>query len=189
MILDPNRLWTSTCDHLTGQWSELPKCICPDPFVPDSKMIQRDDFSAQFECIGGFSIDANGAQVGTCDPRTGWWIELPRCIRPATSVPESTLKVGRSYSFTEIPSKNPFLSSKELDTLISNPLPGSRPRTRFTWEGPDPAIGDMANNLFKNGNKFVPVNAQVANRPSVSVISIIAVQLCAFSYFIQKNLY
>ena len=156
---------------------------------PNSKMIQRDDFSAQFECIGGFSIDANGAQVGTCDPRTGWWIELPRCIRPATSVPESTLKVGRSYSFTEIPSKNLFLSDNELDTTISNPLPGSRPIAQFTGEGPDPAIDAVAN-IFEDMNKLaVPVSAQVANRPSVSVISIIAVQLCAFSYFIQKNLY
>ena len=87
-------------------------------------------------------------------------------------------------AFPEIRGKNPFLSSKELDTLISNPLPGSRPIAQFMGEGPDPAIGDMANNFFENVNKrAVPVNAQVANRPSLSVISIIAIQLCAFIYF------
>ena len=188
-----------------------------------------------YRCKNNLVLD--GPSMSTCNKGTGQWSELPRCIRPAISVPESTLKVGRSYSFTEIPStgglilrketqitsssdelpghfpqippvkgpglpvptnvkdvagsalpdirgKNPSLSSKELDTLISNPLPGSRPRTRFTWEGPDPAIGDMANNLLKNGNKFaVSVNAQVVNRPSLSVVSIIAIQLCAFIYF------
>ena len=144
----------STCDQLTGQWTEVPRCIRPDLHVQSSS-----------------------------DEQPGHFPQIPTVKDLGLPVPTNVKDVAGS-ALPDIRGKNPSLSSKELDTLISNPLPGSRPRTRFTWEGPDPAIGDMANNLFKIVNKFaVPVNAQVANRPSLSVVSIIAIQLCAFIYF------
>ena len=200
---------TSTCDQLTGQWTELPRCICPDPFVPDSRMIQRDDFSAQFECIGGFSIDRNGAQVGTCDPQTGRWIELPRCIRPVLSpTNRSTIPEIRTDEAIHLPNETPrprfpdrlprpWTRSPERipdPNILDKGIPGHFPQIPPV-KGPGlpflPNVKDVAGSAFpeirgKNpflSDKELPVNAQVVNRPSLSVVSIIAIQLCAFIYF------
>ena len=154
LVLDPRGPRTSTCDQLTGQWTEVPRCIRPDLHVQSSS-----------------------------DEQPGHFPQIPTVKDLGLPVPTNVKDVAGS-AFPEIQGKNPFLSSNELDTLISNLLPGSRPIAQFTGEGPDPAIGDVANNFFEDMNKFaVPVNAQVVNRPSLLVISIIAIQLCAFIYF------
>ena len=75
-VLDPKELETSTCDQLTGQWTQPPKCICPHPQVVNGKIIRRTDYSADFQCRDGYHLIGNG--TATCT-ETGTWTNLPSC--------------------------------------------------------------------------------------------------------------
>ena len=177
------------------------------------ELVPGNTTAVSYQCTNNLVLD--GPQTSTCDQVTGQWSELPRCVRPATSVPKITQMVNRANSFPgirsilpikkrtasssdhlprplsqfstkkdlglsvptnveevvgsafpEIRNNNSFLSDKETRMILSNPLPGSFPD--FTG-----GIRELA----------VPVNAEVVNRPTLSVISIIAIQLCALIYF------
>ena len=79
LVLDPNGPQGSTCDQLTGRWTELPRCICPDPSVRvpgGGRMIRREAFAARFQCGNGYQLI--GEETITCDDK-GLWKELPSC--------------------------------------------------------------------------------------------------------------
>ncbi len=77
-VLDPSGPQNSTCDQVTGSWTKLPRCICPDPpHVPGGgRMIRRDAFTARFQCGNGYQLI--GEDTITCDDQ-GLWSELPSC--------------------------------------------------------------------------------------------------------------
>jgi hypothetical protein len=76
-VLDPNGPQNSVCDELTGQWSELPRCICPDPLVPtNAEVAQRVPYSVRFRCA--FLYHLIGEDIVTCD-EIGAWGHLPSC--------------------------------------------------------------------------------------------------------------
>ena len=76
-VLNQNGPQFSTCDRLTGHWTDLPICICADPPVPaNGQIVSRTDFSVQFQCDFPFILKGINA---FCD-ETGTWGQLPSCI-------------------------------------------------------------------------------------------------------------
>ena len=87
-VLDPNRPQFSTCDQLTGQWTDLPKCICADPLVPaNAQIASYADFNVTYKCKDPFVLNQNGPQFSTCDRLTGHWTDLPICVCADPPVP------------------------------------------------------------------------------------------------------
>jgi Sushi repeat (SCR repeat) len=77
LVIDPNGPQFSTCDQLTGLWTDLPICVCADPPVPaNTQIVSRTDFSVLFQCDAPFPFKGNYTVV--CD-ESGNWDQLPSC--------------------------------------------------------------------------------------------------------------
>ena len=76
-VVDPNGPQLSTCDRLTGHWTDPPICVCADPPVPaNGQIVSRTDFSVQIQSDAPFLLNWNYTAV--CD-ETGTWDQLPSC--------------------------------------------------------------------------------------------------------------
>ena len=118
-----------------------------------------------YKCQNNLVLDPRGPQTSTCDQLTGQWTPLPRCIRPDLSVLENSGIVER---FTRIRQNNDeFILQNRSWMSPSNPLPGQSPQFPV-WIYP---------------RHTVQANAEVVNRSSFSVISIISLVVCSFNYF------
>ena len=76
-VVDPNGPQLSTCDRLTGHWTDPPICVCVDPPVPaNGQIVSQTDFSVQVQSDAPFLLNWNYTAV--CD-ETGTWDQLPSC--------------------------------------------------------------------------------------------------------------
>jgi Sushi repeat (SCR repeat) len=95
-VIDPKGPQFSTCDQLTGQWTDIPICICADPPVPANAQIASNaNFNVTYKCKDPFVIDSYGPQYSNCDQLTGMWTDLPICMCSDPLVPANADVVQR----------------------------------------------------------------------------------------------
>ena len=103
LVVDPKGPQSSSCNQRTGQWTQLPKCTCRDPDVPAKvEIVHLQDFLISVKCNDRLVLDPDGPENSTCDPVTGGWSQLPRCICPDPHVPahaEVAERTGYSTRF------------------------------------------------------------------------------------------
>ena len=135
-VLDPNGPQFSTCDQLTGHWTDLPicicadpialsKCICADPLVPaNAQIASYADFNVTYKCKDPFVLNQNGPQFSTCDRLTGHWTDLPICICADPPVPANGQIVSRTDFSIQFHCDFPFLL-KGIDTVVCDEKTGT----------------------------------------------------------------
>ena len=117
-VLDPNRPQFSTCDQLTGQWTDLPKCICADPLVPaNAQIASYADFNVTYKCGDPFVLNQNGPQLTTCDQLTGQWTGPSICVCADPPVPANGQIVSRTDFSVQFQCDFSFLL-KGIDTVV-----------------------------------------------------------------------